>query len=132
MEMCAKAHKNQVDKAGMPYVMHPIRVAANFIDPRLVIIALLHDILEDSKTITAKDISNEFNENVLDIIKLLTRVRNENYFDYIKKIKAHSDAVKIKLADLKDNINILRLVSITDEDKVRLNKYIKAYRILSQ
>lgn len=131
MIMCAKAHMSQTDKAGMPYVMHSMRVAANFTNPQLVIIALLHDVLEDSTSTTANDIDNAFGGVILAAVKMLTHINGEDYFDYIKRIKAHSEIIKIKLADLEDNMNILRLDNITNKDMARLNKYVKAYRILN-
>ena len=134
MEMCAKAHAGQVDKAEMPYVMHPIRVAATFTDPQLVIIALLHDVLEDSTDITPKDIYNTFGEDILNTIRTLTHLRGEDYIDYIVRIRKDPNAVKVKLADLKDNMNILRLTLIKAKDAARLNKYKKykdAYKILN-
>lgn len=131
MEMCAKAHRCQKDKAGMPYVMHPMRVAATFTDPQLVIIALLHDVLEDSTDITAEEIHDTFGENILNTILALTRTKGEDYFDYIGRVRKDTDAVKVKLADLKDNMNIIRLYYIMDSDMRRLNKYKDAYIILN-
>lgn len=131
MEACAKVHAGQKDKAGMPYVMHPMRVAANFTDPQLVIIAFLHDVLEDSTGITPEDIHNAFGGDILNTILTLTRTEGEDYFDYIERISEDPNAVKVKLADLRDNMNIIRLNFIATKDTERLNKYMTAYKILN-
>lgn len=131
MKMCAETHMNQRDKAGIPYVMHTMRVAANFTDPQLVIIALLHDVLEDSASIKAKYIQSAFGKDILGVVQTLTRIKGEDYIDYIVRIKRDVVATKIKLADLRDNMNVIRLKYIMKEDAVRLNKYKDAYIILN-
>ena len=131
MKMCAEAHMYQTDKAGMPYVMHPMRVAVNFTDPQLVIIALLHDVLEDSTNIKEQDVKSAFGKDILNIILTLTRTKNEDYVDYIERICSDTTAVKVKLADLEDNMNIIRLHYIATKDTKRLNKYMTAYKILN-
>ncbi|KKL14997.1 hypothetical protein LCGC14_2510050, partial [marine sediment metagenome] len=97
--------------------------------------ALLHDVLEDSTIITTEDIHHSFGEGVLNTVLTLTRIKNEDYFDYIARINvdadANADAVKVKLADLRDNMNVLRLRHITDKDIARLNKYAAAYKLLN-
>ena len=130
MKMCAETHMGQTDKAGMPYVMHPMRVADNFTDPQLVIIALLHDVLEDSTDILPKDIYDTFGGDILTMILALTRKEGEDYFDYIERVCSDTVAVKVKLADLQDNMNIIRLNFIKAKDTERLNKYVAAYRYL--
>ena len=131
MAMSAAAHEDQVDKADKPYVMHPMRVASNFTDPFQVIVALLHDVLEDSDVVTAQDIENVFGDEIRDAVETLSRKSNdEDYFDYIFRIKPFPQLAAIKLADLRDNMDVLRLDYVIDKDIVRMNKYIKAYNIL--
>lgn len=128
-----RAFKGKTDKGGKDYFNHLVRVAENFKeDEFLYIIAILHDLLEDCPEWNVKSLSCLFDENIVKTIDLLTRKENQEYFDYIDSINQNSWATKIKLADLKDNMDITRLETITDKDYQRLNKYLKAYKILTQ
>lgn len=97
-----EAHKGQVDKNGEPYIEHIERVAdrLEFLEDQ--IIALLHDTLEDTD-ITEEDLSNEFPEYIVEAVKTLTRNKDEDYKDYIKRVALNDVVIKIKLADLFDN-----------------------------
>ena len=132
VSMAAIAHEGQVDKAGEPYILHPMRVACNFTDTLTVIVAILHDVVEDT-SVTLDDIEETFGDNVRHSVDALTRKEGQDYFEYIKHITTFPQAyhlVDIKLADLRDNMNILRLPSLTTPDMKRLHKYRKAYTIL--
>jgi len=122
----------KLDKGGKPYINHLLRVAENFKDDDFLYpIAILHDLLEDCPQWTEKALRCLFKENVVKTIVLLTRKENQDYFDYINEIIESSWATKIKLADLKDNLDITRLESVTETDFKRLQKYLKAYKKLN-
>ena len=126
--------KDKVDKAGKPYIEHLYRVAIPFVvEPKLYYIALLHDIFEDTD-VTEKELLSfeEIDDDSIKILKLLTREKDESYMQYIKKIATDEIAIKIKMSDLKDNMDITRLDKIKDEDIARLKKYQKAYKFLQE
>lgn len=127
------AFEGKIDKGGKPYFNHLVRVAETFKeDDFLYPIAMLHDLLEDCTEWNVKSLGCLFSENIVKTIELLTRKTGQDYFDYINEINQSSWATKIKLADLKDNMDITRLENISDKDFKRLNKYLKAYKILTQ
>ncbi len=125
-----RAHKGQKDKAGKPYIMHPIRVAFGVKGLDCKVVALLHDVLEDSKLYTIDDF-RFLNSEQKDALLLLTHEKNEPYFDYIDKIKQNRIARAVKISDLKQNSNLNRLKQITDKDIIRCDKYKKAIMILN-
>ena len=127
------AFEGKIDKCGKPYFNHLVRVSEKFKeDDFLYPIAILHDLLEDCSEWNVKSLGCLFSENIVKTIELLTRKSGQDYFDYINEINQSSWATKIKLADLKDNMDITRLENISDKDFERLNKYLKAYKILTK
>lgn len=123
-----KAHKNQFDKANKPYIFHPIRVSFSVKGYSSKVLALVHDVIEDSDY-KIEDL-NFLNAEEKLALSLLTRRKDQDYFDYISQIKGNSLARQVKLADLKDNMNLNRLNEISEEDLKRLDKYKKAKKIL--
>lgn len=132
--LAAKAHKNQYDKQGEPYILHCIAVMNNRTwvrDDREKIVAVLHDVVEDSDMIwndVAKVVGPEDAWTVL----TLTRHEGEDYFDYIARVKESKVACRIKLADLEHNMDIKRLKGLTNKDFNRLQKYHLVYRDLRE
>lgn len=122
------AHNGQVDKAGIPYINHPLVVASNFEDEDLKIIALLHDVVEDT-FVTLETIENLFGLKISEVIKALTRLDNEDYDEYIKRVATNQMALKIKLADLRHNMDLSRIKDVSERDLARIEKYknAKAY-----
>lgn len=119
------AHEGQTDKSGKSYISHPLRVASNFEDERYQIVAILHDVLEDSDKYTIDDF-NFLDDDQIKAIKLLTHDKNDDYMTYVEKLSADDMARAIKLKDLEDNMDLSRLDSITSEDENRFKKYKKA------
>lgn len=125
------AHNGQLDKAGEPYILHPLRLMAHFNDPVEQAVAVLHDVLEDSE-ITADDLrSDGIPEEVIAAVELLSRGKDESYIDFILRIRPHPLARKVKMADLEDNLNVLRLPSLGDVDQRRISKYHRAWQMLA-
>ena len=125
------AHKGQVDKGGNLYILHPLRVMLAMENVEEQIVAMLHDVIEDSK-ITIKELEdNKFPKQILEAVALLTKKNDQPYEDYILAIKKNSLARKVKQADLKDNMNKNRLKKVTEADQLRIIKYKKAYKLLA-
>lgn len=125
-----EAHKNQKDKSGIPYVFHPFHLAEQMTNEDATIVALLHDTIEDTD-ITEEYLRKQgFKPEIIDAVVLLTRKKDENYFDYINRVKGNSIAREVKIADLKHNSDLTRLERINESDKKRANKYKKALNSL--
>ena len=125
------AHKGQVDKAQMPYILHPLRVM-NLVDTiEEKIVAVLHDVIEDTDT-TREELLEFLNEELVDSIVALSKGENEEYEKYLIRVKNNKIARKVKLADLKDNMNLDRLEHIEMRDMKRYMKYRKAHKYLSE
>jgi len=140
-ELARRIHTPLLDKGGKPMIGHVQRVAGNFRydhSPRLYVIALLHDVVEDSDT-TVDYISEVFGYDISTAVDALThRVEvSEPYWDYIERVAANPLAIPVKLADLLDNLDPKRTLAITDErefkrvSEVLTPRYLKAYRYLN-
>ena len=130
LRLCFEVHKNQTDKSGMPYVFHPFHLAEQMQDEESTVVALLHDVIEDSDH-TVDDLRRMgFSETVLSAIALMTHDPNVPYMDYVAKIKEDPIARAVKLADLKHNSDASRLDLVTPRDEARLEKYKKAIALL--
>lgn len=105
------AHKNDVDKGGYPYVMHPFFLAFQMDDENAVCVALLHDVIEDhGDRYSFEYLKNEgFNDEILTALKLLTHDSTVPYMDYVMEIGKNELASKVKIADLKHNSDVSRL-----------------------
>jgi (p)ppGpp synthase/HD superfamily hydrolase len=121
--IATKAHKNQVDKAGEPYILHPLRVMIKMNSIDLKIVAILHDVIEDSDYDDVDLINAGFTNEIVDAVVCLTKRKNENYMDYIKRCKTNYLAKIVKLADLEDNSDLSRIKNPTEKDYERTKKY---------
>ena len=131
MEIAYKAHHEQVDKSGVPYIFHPIHLAEQMDTEDECIVALLHDVVEDTK-MTFEQLEKDFSETVIQALKLVTRDKNEDYMQYVEKIKINPIAKKVKLADLHHNSDKTRLEKMTLIDLKRNEKYEKAIKFLNE
>ena len=130
--LAAEAHTGQLDKAGQPYILHPIRVMLSVQGEIERIAAVLHDVVEDTRW-TIEELRQEgFSEPVLEAIALLTKPEGADYEDYVRRIKPHAIARAVKLADLADNSDLRRLVTVTPKDQARIEKYARARKILEE
>ncbi|WP_454976524.1 phosphohydrolase [Capnocytophaga bilenii] len=124
------AHKGQIDKGGAPYIMHLIRVMNAGNTENEKICGILHDLIEDTEWTFEKLKEEGFDDEIIEALQCVTKLPNENYEEFIARIITNPLAIKIKLNDLKDNMDITRLSFISEEDCERLNKYLKAYQLL--
>lgn len=129
MIIAYNAHLNQVDKAGVPYIYHPIHLAEQMDEEIECVVALLHDVVEDTDT-TFEQLEKEFPTDVIEALKLLTHDKKVDYMDYIKEIVKNSVARKVKIADIIHNSDETRLDKITKKDIIRRNKYKNALDFL--
>lgn len=131
LEICYKAHKQQVDKGGNPYYLHPIQVALMCDTNQEKIVALLHDVLEDT-TYNIEDLKKAgFDNNIIEAIMCLTKTKDEEYDQYIKRVITNPIAKKVKKNDLIHNSDLSRIKEITSEDLKRIEKYKKYIQILN-
>ena len=135
MIIAYNAHKNQLDKAGIPYIYHPIHLAEQMDTETECIVALLHDVVEDTD-ITYEDLLDfGYPNDYIETLKILTKNKGEYYPDYIERIikSENVQALSIKLADLKHNMDISRIEKPTINDYVRINeRYLPAYSKISE
>ena len=130
--LCFEAHKEQVDKSGMPYVFHPFHLAEQMETEDTIIVALLHDIVEDTDC-TIEDLAKMgFSKPVTDAVALMTHTKGVDYMDYVGKIKENPIAKAVKLADLRHNSDLSRLEVIDEKSLARREKYLKAIAFLEE
>lgn len=131
LKIATDAHKGQVDKAGVEYINHPLKVASLVDTEKEQIVALLHDTIEDTYITEQHLIDYGFSDEIIEAVKILTHNENISYMDYIQKIKNNKLARKVKIADLTHNSDLNRLKNITEKDRKRWEKYQKALMYLS-
>lgn len=125
------AHDGQLDKAGQPYILHPIRVMMSMFTLEEKIVGITHDVPEDT-TVSLDDLSRIFPTNIIVALDALTHREGESYEDYILRVKTNSLATRVKLADLRDNMNKDRIPYPSDRDRKRWEKYERAYKVLTE
>ena len=130
MQIAYEAHHGQFDKSGVPYIFHPICVAAQMKTEEECIVALLHDVLEDTD-IMYEELEREFSGNVMKALNLLTHDDSVEYMEYIRNLKHNPIAKAVKLADLAHNSDLTRLPKVTERDLKRQEKYKKAIQFLN-
>lgn len=120
------AHQGQKDKAGQPYILHPLRVMFSTKCEVERICGVLHDVIEDTE-VTMDDLRNEgFSEEVLSVLDAVTKRDGESYEDFICRILPNPVACRVKLADLSDNMDLSRIENPAEKDYQRIEKYRKA------
>lgn len=131
MKIAFTAHKEQVDKNGMPYIYHPIHVAEQMTDEATICVALLHDVIEDTDITIEMLAAEGFPDSVLTALQLLTHDEQVPYLTYVGEIKTNPIASVLKIADLKHNSDLTRLDRIDEKALARVEKYKKAIEVLS-
>ena len=131
IEIATQAHEGQVDKAGNAYIGHPLRVMAMGKTEHEKIAGVLHDIVEDTPWTFEMLEAEGFAPEIIAALKCVTKIsENEDYDDFIERVKKNPLAVAVKINDLTDNMDIRRLPYLSDKDVKRLKKYLKAYKKL--
>ncbi len=130
--LALKAHEGQVDKAGMPYAGHIMRVmaAGRTIDEKIA--GVLHDVAEDTGWTFDALLAEGFPAHIVDALRCVTKLSDdEPYDEFIGRVKTNQLAVAVKINDLTDNMDIRRYRELSERDVERLRKYLKAYRELT-
>jgi len=131
LSIAIQAHSGQKDKAGQPYILHPLRMMFQMGTEEEKITAVLHDVVEDSDW-TVDDLrAAGFSEAVVTAVDALTHREDESYEAFIERLKPDRLAVTVKLADLTDNMDLRRLSGVTPKDLERLEKYYRAWKTLT-
>ena len=130
MRLCFDAHKDQTDKSGMPYVFHPFHVAEQMTTEETVVVALLHDVVEDTDYTIADLQEMGFPYAVTDALALMTHTKGVPYMEYVAAIKGNPIATAVKLADLRHNSDLSRLDAVDEKALRRVEKYKKAITLL--
>ena len=130
MKLCFEAHKDQVDKSGLPYVFHPFHLAEQMTDELTTVTALLHDVVEDSDYTLANLGEMGFPATVLDALAMLTHDDGSAYLEYVARLKTNPIARAVKLADLRHNSDLTRLDHVDEKALARVEKYRKAIELL--
>ena len=130
LKLCFEAHKDQLDKSGMPYVFHPFHLAEQMQTEETTIVALLHDVVEDTDYTLQDLASMGFSQPVLDALTLLTHDDDTPYMDYVRAIKPNPIAKAVKLADLRHNSDMRRLTTVDEYALARAEKYRQAIALL--
>ena len=132
LSLCFDAHKDQRDKGGLPYVFHPFHLAEQMTDEVTTVVALLHDVVEDTHY-TLDDLTQMgFDKVVIDAVTLMTHGDGVDYMDYVRAIKANPVAKAVKLADLRHNSDLTRAEVVDEKTIERREKYLKAIALLEE
>lgn len=130
IQLAAEAHSGQQDKAGKPYILHPIRVMLSVSTTDEQIAAILHDTVEDT-SVTFEQLSEAgFSAEIISAVRALTKLDGESRIDAARRAAKHPIARQVKLADVKDNLDISRIPHLTDKDHARLDEYKLVQEIL--
>ena len=132
--LCVNAHAGQFDRGSNPYILHPLKVMhyLKSDNEKLMCVALLHDVIEDTKT-TYKDLRDiGCDEFIIDAVRALTKQPGQTYEEYKECIFANTMAMKVKKADLRHNSDIRRLKGVSDKDIERVAKYNRFYMEIEQ
>ena len=131
IEIAARAHAGQLDKAGAPYILHPLRVMFRCRSEAAMMAAVLHDVVEDTPITLADLRAKGFPEAVVAAVGSLTRLPDETYEAFITRVQDDPIAKEVKIADLEDNMDLRRLADPQPRDLERLSKYRRAWRVLT-
>jgi (p)ppGpp synthase/HD superfamily hydrolase len=130
--IAVKAHRGTRDKSGLPYILHPLRMMCRLQTEDEQIVAILHDVVEDTDW-TFKDLAREgFPKRIIEPLKCLTKREGEPYDEFVQRAASHPVARRVKLADLEDNMDVRRIGPVGPKDAARLSKYVRAWNTLTK
>ena len=135
IEIAVLAHKGVRDKAGEPYILHPLRVMMRVNSQTEKVVAVLHDVIEDSRPPHRWDLEDlrreGFSEEVLTALDGVTRRADESYEEFVDRSARNPISHRVKIADLEDNMDVRRIHDLTEKDVARLKRYMSAWRSLT-
>ena len=131
IQIAVEAHMGQTDKGGHPYILHPLRVMMSVSDTLEKTVAVLHDVVEDSPWTFEALLKEGFSIEVIDALKSVTKVASsESYELFIQRALSNPIGRRVKIADLRDNLDVTRVTKLGEKDLERLNKYKHALTVL--
>ncbi|BAI61656.1 conserved hypothetical protein [Methanocella paludicola SANAE] len=130
--LAASAHAGQKDKAGAPYILHPLRVMFQVESLTEKVVAILHDVVEDTPIDLPMLEKLGYPKEVTDALALLTKRRGEPYEAFIERVKTNTVATRVKLADLNDNLDVRRFKDPSLVNVDRIKRYIRAKAVLTE
>ena len=131
ISIAAQAHKGQRDKAGAPYLLHPLRMMLRMDSEAAMMAAVLHDVVEDTDWTLERLRGEGLSDEVLEAVDCLTHREGESYQEFVERVRTNPIARQVKIADLEDNMNIRRINQLGAKDLERLEKYHRAWRALT-
>jgi (p)ppGpp synthase/HD superfamily hydrolase len=131
LNIALRAYAGKTDKAGREHIHHPLRVMAKMKTDLEMSAALLHDVIEDSDITAEELLAAGIPAEVVEAVVCLSKNENEDYQDFVARAKKNKLAAKIKIADIEDNIDVLRLASLDESDLARIKKYHAAWQFLN-
>ena len=132
IRIAVEAHRGQKDRAGAPYVLHPLRMMFRMQTEAERMAAVLHDVVEDTPW-TLDDLRGRgFPEDVVEAVDHLTKREGESYEDFVRRAGAHPVARRVKIADLEDNMDVRRTGTVSERDVERLTRYVRAWKSLTE
>jgi len=126
IEIGVIAHKDQKEKSGAPYILHPLRVMLSLESEDERIVGVLHDVVEDTPWTFGQLRVEGFSDNVLAALDTVTIRANEDYWDFIARSAGNAIGRQVKMADLRDNMDLSRIPEPTEKDLTRIEKYKQA------
>ncbi|HEX8190116.1 MAG TPA: HD domain-containing protein [Pyrinomonadaceae bacterium] len=131
VSIAARAHRGQKDKAGAPYLLHPLRMMLRMDTEAAMMAAVLHDVVEDTEWTLERLREAGFSEEVLEAVDCLTHREGESYQEFVERVRTNPVARLVKIADLEDNMNVRRMNRLGPKELERLEKYHRAWRVLT-
>lgn len=131
VSIAARAHRGQTDKAGAPYLLHPLRMMLRMETEAAMMAAVLHDVVEDTGWTLERLRGEGFPDEVVEAVDCLTRREGESYEEFVERARANPIARRVKIADLEDNMNVRRFGRLGAKDLERLEKYHRAWCVLT-
>jgi (p)ppGpp synthase/HD superfamily hydrolase len=131
VSIAAQAHRGQKDKAGSAYLLHPLRLMMRMDTEAAMMAAVLHDVVEDSEWTLGRLREAGFPAEVLEAVDCLTHREGESYEEFVERVRTNPLARQVKIADLEDNMNVRRMSQLGPGDLERLEKYHRAWRVLT-
>jgi (p)ppGpp synthase/HD superfamily hydrolase len=130
--IAAEAHAGQVDKAGAPYVLHPLRMMLRVSSSEERIVAVLHDVCEDCPGWSFDRLKTEgFSDRILAALDSVTKREGEDYESFVRRAAADPIGRSVKLADLSDNCDLSRIAAPSERDYERIEKYRRAIDLIN-
>jgi (p)ppGpp synthase/HD superfamily hydrolase len=130
--IAVQAHLGQTDRVGAPYILHPLRMMFRFKSETEMIVAVLHDVVEDNPDWDFDRLRQAgFSEEIIQAVDHLTRREQETYEEFVERTNQNPLAHRVKLVDLADNMDLKRLNALTEQDQARLARYHRAWLRLS-